>query len=48
MVEVGQSHNFYTETIFLAVNYLDRYLSVMAVCREKLQLVGTACVLIAA
>jgi cyclin A len=47
MLEVGQEHDLHTETIFLAVNYLDRFLSAMAVSKRKLQLVGTACMFIA-
>ena len=35
------------ETLYLAVNYIDRFLSQMAVLRGKLQLVGTAAMLIA-
>ena len=35
------------ETLYLAVNYVDRFLSQMAVLRGKLQLVGTAAMLLA-
>lgn len=34
------------ETVYLAVNFMDRFLSQMAVLRGKLQLVGTAAMLI--
>nr|ACA24501.1 cyclin A [Carassius auratus x Cyprinus carpio] len=48
LVEVGEEYKLCSETLFLAVNYLDRFLSCMFVLRGKLQLVGTAAVLLAA
>lgn len=48
LVEVGEEYKLQTETLFLAVSYIDRFLSFMAVQRSKLQLVGTACMFIAA
>ncbi|KTG42967.1 hypothetical protein cypCar_00010815 [Cyprinus carpio] len=48
LVEVGEEYKLCSETLFLAVNYLDRFLSCMSVLRGKLQLVGTAAVLLAA
>eukprot|EP00088_Acartia_fossae_P021069 TRINITY_DN2254_c0_g3_i1.p1 TRINITY_DN2254_c0_g3~~TRINITY_DN2254_c0_g3_i1.p1 ORF type:complete len:444 (-),score=112.44 TRINITY_DN2254_c0_g3_i1:1025-2356(-) len=48
LVEVGEEYKLQTETLHLAVNYIDRFLSYMAVQRSKLQLVGTACMFIAA
>ena len=48
LVEVADEYRLHTETLFLAVNYIDRFLSQMAVQRPKLQLVGAACMLIAA
>ncbi|XP_030602628.1 cyclin-A1 [Archocentrus centrarchus] len=49
LVEVVQEFRLHTETLHLAVNYLDRFLSCTAyVTRSKLQLVGTAALLIAA
>ena len=48
LVEVGEEYKLSAETIFLAVNYLDRFLSSMSVLRGKLQLVGTAAILLAA
>ncbi|XP_060942372.1 cyclin-A1 [Limanda limanda] len=48
MVEVVQEYNLRLETLHLAVNYLDRFLSGTAlVQRAKLQLVGTTALLIA-
>ena len=48
LIEVGEEYKLGTETLFLAVNYIDRFLSFMSVQRAKLQLVGTACMFIAA
>uniref|UniRef100_A0A663M8E0 Cyclin A1 n=1 Tax=Athene cunicularia TaxID=194338 RepID=A0A663M8E0_ATHCN len=48
LVEVGEEYKLQTETLYLAVNFLDRFLSCMSVLRGKLQLVGTAAVLLAA
>ncbi|XP_064208781.1 cyclin-A1 [Anguilla rostrata] len=48
LVEVGEEYKLCAETIYLAVNYMDRFLSCMSVLRGKLQLVGTAAILLAA
>lgn len=48
LVEVAEEYKLQTETLFLAINFIDRFLSRMAVQRPKLQLVGAACMLIAA
>jgi len=48
LVEVGEEYKLQTETLHLAVNYIDRFLSYMAVQRSKLQLVGAAAMFIAA
>lgn len=37
-----------SDTLFLAVSYLDRYLSTHRVMRSRLQLVGVTCLLLAA
>ncbi|NP_001081515.1 cyclin-A1 [Xenopus laevis] len=47
LVEVGEEYKLHTETLYLAMNYLDRFLSCMSVLRGKLQLVGTAAILLA-
>ncbi|KAG8452751.1 hypothetical protein GDO86_004514 [Hymenochirus boettgeri] len=47
LVEVVEEYKLRTETLYLAVNYLDRFLSCMSVLRGKLQLVGTAAILVA-
>lgn len=49
LVEVVEEYKLRSETLYLAVNYLDRFLSYTAyVKRSKLQLVGTAALMIAA
>ncbi|XP_036106241.1 cyclin-A1 [Molossus molossus] len=47
LVEVGEEYQLRAETLYLAVNFLDRFLSCMSVLRGKLQLVGTAAILLA-
>lgn len=48
LVEVCEEYRLQSETLCLAVSYIDRFLSVMSVVRAKLQLVGTAAMFIAA
>lgn len=48
LVEVTEEYKLHTETLYLAVNFIDRFLSYMSVVRGKLQLVGTAAMFIAA
>ncbi|XP_044749393.1 cyclin-A2-like [Coccinella septempunctata] len=48
LVEVAEEYKLHTETLYLAVNFIDRFLSYMSVVRAKLQLVGTAAMYIAA
>ena len=48
LVEVSEEYKLHRETLFLAVNYIDRFLSQMAVQRGKLQLVGAASMFLAA
>ena len=48
LVEVGTEYRLETETVYLAVSYIDRFLSSMSVERAKYQLVGTTCLFIAA
>ncbi|XP_066930558.1 G2/mitotic-specific cyclin-A-like isoform X1 [Clytia hemisphaerica] len=47
LVEVAEEYKLNPQTLFLTVNYIDRFLSCMSVLRGKLQLVGTACMLVA-
>lgn len=48
LVEVGEEYKLHNETLFMAVSFLDRFLSSMAVARAKLQLLGTSAMFIAA
>jgi len=48
LVEVAQEYKLRPQTLFLTVHYIDRLLSITAVRRTKLQLVGITCMLIAA
>ena len=43
LVEVGEVYRFRPPTLFLAVGYIDRFLSVMNVQSEMLQLAGITC-----
>nr|CAD7258599.1 unnamed protein product [Timema shepardi] len=47
LVEVAEEYRLQTETLYLSVSYIDRFLSYMSVMRAKLQLVGTAAMFIA-
>ncbi|CAM0957311.1 unnamed protein product [Alopecurus aequalis] len=48
LVEVTEEYRLAPETLYLTVNYIDRYLSRKEIDRHKLQLLGVACLLIAA
>lgn len=48
LVEVAGEYKLHRETLCLAVNYIDRFLSHMSVLRGKLQLVGAASMFLAA
>lgn len=47
MVEVSEEYKLVSDTLYLTVSYLDRFLSSFAVSRNKLQLVAVSCMLIA-
>lgn len=47
LVEVHLKFKLLPETLFLTVNYIDRYLSEKIILRTKLQLVGICCLFIA-
>jgi cyclin-A len=47
LVEVGQEYRLASDTLFLSVAYIDRYLSLVDVKRNKLQLVGVTSMLVA-
>ena len=46
MVEVHLKFKLLSETLFLTVNIIDRYLSLKGISRQRLQLVGVAAMLI--
>uniref|UniRef100_A0A452Y8Q9 Cyclin-like domain-containing protein n=1 Tax=Aegilops tauschii subsp. strangulata TaxID=200361 RepID=A0A452Y8Q9_AEGTS len=48
LVEVTEEYRLVPETLYLTVSYIDRYLSSKEINRDKLQLLGVACLLIAA
>lgn len=48
LVEVTDEFRLNVHTLHIAVGYIDRFLSSMAVQRGKLQLVGVTCMLLAA
>lgn len=48
LVEVGEEYKLHRETLFLAITYIDKFLSLVGVHRPKLQLVGAASMFIAA
>lgn len=48
LVEVHMKYRLRSETLFLAVNIIDRHLSVQTVVRKKLQLLGVVAMFIAA
>ncbi|CAG9760344.1 unnamed protein product [Ceutorhynchus assimilis] len=47
LVDMAEEYNLHTETLYLTVNYVDRFLSYMSVVRSKFQLVGTAAMFLA-
>jgi len=48
LVEVGEEYKLSSQTLCLAVNYVDRLLGMRPISRNKLQLVGITCMLVAA
>ncbi|XP_074562039.1 cyclin-A1-4-like [Curcuma longa] len=48
LVEVAEEYHMVPDTLYLTVNYIDRYLSGNEINRQELQLLGVACMLIAA
>lgn len=47
LVEVSEEYKLVPETLYLTVSYIDRYLSCNVINRQRLQLVGISCMLIA-
>ncbi|CAL5386894.1 unnamed protein product [Camellia sinensis] len=48
LVEVAEEYSLVPKTLFLTVNYIDRYLSGNVIQRQRIQLLGVACMMIAA
>jgi len=48
LIEVYDEYKLNDETLFLSVQYIDRFLSTVNVTRAKLQLLGTTCMYVAA
>lgn len=48
LIEVSDEYKLNDDTLFLSVQYVDRFLSTVNVTRSKLQLLGTTCAYIAA
>ncbi|VFQ82426.1 unnamed protein product [Cuscuta campestris] len=47
LVEVAEEYRLVPDTLYLTVNYIDRYLSGNPMDRQRLQLLGVACMMIA-
>ncbi|KAH0448638.1 hypothetical protein IEQ34_022438 [Dendrobium chrysotoxum] len=48
LVEVAEEYRLAPDTLYLTINYIDRYLSGNEINRQRLQLLGVACMFIAA
>ena len=46
-LQVAEEYRLLPETLYLAVNCLDRYLSGNVITKQNLQLLGVSCMLIA-
>lgn len=46
-LQVAEEYRLVPETLYLTVNYIDRYLSGNTMDRQRLQLLGVACMMIA-
>ena len=47
LVEVAEEYKLVTDTLYMTVSYIDRFLSLNALNRQKLQLLGVSSMLIA-
>ncbi|KAL3621101.1 hypothetical protein CASFOL_036013 [Castilleja foliolosa] len=47
LFEVADDYKLVSDTLYLTVNYIDRYLSAHKLVRNKLQLLGVSCMLVA-
>ncbi|KAJ7267715.1 hypothetical protein O6H91_19G001400 [Diphasiastrum complanatum] len=48
LVEVAEEYKLVPDTLYLTISYIDRFLSTNSVNRQRLQLLGVSCMLIAA
>ena len=48
MWQVAEEYKLVPDTLYLTVSYIDRFLSCNVVTRQRLQLLGVSCMLIAA
>jgi cyclin A len=48
LVDVADEFKLLADTLYLAVSYIDRFLTVSVISRNKLQLLGVASLLVAA
>lgn len=46
-LQVAEEYRLVPDTLYLTVNYIDRYLSGNPMNRQRLQLLGVACMMIA-
>lgn len=47
LFQVAEEYRLVPDTLYLTVNYIDRYLSGNVMNRQRLQLLGVACMMIA-
>ncbi|XP_072977180.1 cyclin-A3-1-like [Typha angustifolia] len=47
LVEVAEEYKLLADTLYLTISYVDRFLSANALGRQKLQLLGVSCMLVA-
>lgn len=47
-LQVAEEYRLVPDTLYLTVNFIDRYLSGNVMNRQQLQLLGVACMMIAA
>lgn len=47
LVEVAEEYKLVSDTLYLAVSYIDRFLSSHVLAMERLQLLGVSCMLVA-
>ena len=48
VLQVAEEYRLVPDTLYLTINYIDRYLSGNVMNRQRLQLLGVACMMIAA